>query len=79
LLDHAGVSPKVTSIIMKGDADAGTLWEEASMYRLWAWWKARVDVGGPGSALLRFALFFAIPVVLVVILAIVAGAVISGH
>jgi len=33
----------------------------------------------PGSALLRFAIFFAIPVVLVVILAIVAGAAISAR
>lgn len=49
------------------------------MYRLWAWWKARVDVGGPRSALLRFGLFFAIPIMLVVILAIVAQAVISAH
>lgn len=49
------------------------------MYRLWAWWKTQVAVGGPGSALLRFAVFFAIPIVLVLILAIVARVVISSH
>jgi hypothetical protein len=49
------------------------------MYRLMAWWKTRVAVGGPGSALLRFAIFFSIPIILVVILAIVAQIVITSH
>ncbi len=49
------------------------------MYRLMAWWKARVDVGGPRSALLRFAIYALLPILLVVILAILAGAAVSGH
>jgi hypothetical protein len=49
------------------------------MSRLWAWWNTRAAVGGASFLLLRFAIFFSIPILLVVILAIVAQAVISGR
>lgn len=49
------------------------------MYRLLAWWNARAAAGGLGFALLRFTLGLAVPIVLVVILAFIAGTILSGH
>lgn len=49
------------------------------MYRLLAWWNARAAVGGVSFFLLRFAVGLAIPLILIVILAILAQVAISGH
>jgi hypothetical protein len=49
------------------------------MRRLLVWWSARAAAGGWGFVLLRFALGLAVPLVLVVVLAILAQAAVSGH
>jgi len=49
------------------------------MRRLLIWWNARAAIGGWGFALLRFTIALAVPLVLVLVLAILAQATISGH